>query len=335
MKTLFLISPILLSTLACESRASTPNNQSSDLVIEEMGTESVTTVNQDFDGAEFKISTAPNLTLAMIEADGKFHIWMEGRSGLLRVEPANTFWLEQGGVTLRQGKGQRHLEIDGHIFFTPGVLSKVAMGEKISSAPKNTSGYAISLEMTSKGKYITSLTSKNKRPVRIASTVQKPTRSAIYTVANSSNNMGTATPALTSTVLADIKTKSTIPATGTAVAFGSASTEQVALWNKELKDIFGGVANVEWSGTVNLDGKEGNESIVCTPTKQERTCFVVTKVNEMNRYYHTDFKWNGKDKPQAFKFDTATYVHHKSPLKKGFVNKVLAFDGSGFSSTQL
>ena len=332
MKSLFLSTPLLLSTLACESRASTPNIDNSDTVIEELGTESVT---QDFDHVEIKISTDPNLTLAMIEADGKFHIWMEGRSGLLRVEPANTFWLEQGGVSLRQGKGQRHLEVDGHTFFTPGVLSKTAMGEKINSVPKNTSGYAISLEMTSKGKYITSLTSKNKRPVRIASTVQKPSRSAIYTLTNAGNTLGTATPVLASTLLTEIKTNSAVPATTTVVPFGTAKPEQVSVWNTDLKAIFGGIANVEWSGTLNMDGKEGDESIICTPTKEERTCFVVTTINGTNHYYHTDFKWNGKDKPQAFKVESATYVHHKSPLKKGFVNKVLSFDGAGYSSTQL
>lgn len=335
MKSLLFTSPFILSALACASQASTPSNEPSDLAVEELGTELNATASTEFDVAEFKIATEPNLAMAMIEADGKFHIWMEGRSGLLRVEPANTFWLEQGGVTLRQGKGQRHLEIDGHTFFTPGVLSKVALGEKFNSAPKNTSGYAISLEMTSKGKYITSLTSQSKRPIRIASTIQKPSRSAIYSIANSNNNMGTATPALASTVLTEIKTNSALPATTTAIAFGTAKPEQVSAWNTEMKNIFGGTANVEWSGTINLDGKEGDENIVCTPTKEENTCFVVITIDGMNRYYHTDFKWNGKDKPQAFTVDTGVYVYHKSPLKKGFVNKVLTFDGSGYSSIQL
>lgn len=333
MKALYCSLPLLISAVACESQASTSPNQSSLSTADGLGS-APPTVGLNEEDLSLKISTEPNLTMAMIEADGKFHIWMEGRSGLLRLEPANTFWLEQGGVSIRQGKGQRHMEIDGHIFFTPGSFSKTALGEKLNTAPKNTSGYAISLEMTSKGKYITSLTAKNKRPVRIASTVQKPSRSAIYTIPNVSNTMGTPTPALSSEVLTAIKTKSAPPTEGIQT-FVNASPEQAAAWSTELKSIFGGVANVQWSGMINLDSKEGNEAIVCTPTPQEKTCFVVVSVDGQNRYYHTDFSWDGTNKPSAFKVGTNIYLHHKTALKKGFVNKVLVFDGSGYSSQQL
>ena len=109
---------------------------------------------------------------------------MEGRSGVLRTEPKTSFWLEQGGLSTTAGKGQLHMEIDGHSFYTASAISKTTITTKLEKPPKNTSALAISLEMTSKGKYIISLTQKDARSIRVASSVQKPTRSAILQVQN-------------------------------------------------------------------------------------------------------------------------------------------------------
>ena len=139
---------------------------------------------------EAAITTKANLNMAIVEADGKYHTWMEGRSGVLRTEPKTSFWLEQGGFSTTAGKGQLHMEIDGHSFYTASAISKTTITAKLEKPPKNTSALAISLEMTSKGKYITSLTQKDARSIRVASSVQKPTRSAILQVQNPEKSLG-------------------------------------------------------------------------------------------------------------------------------------------------
>ena len=50
----------------------------------------------DIENIEAVVTTKANLNMAIVEADGKYHTWMEGRSGILRTEPKISFWLEQG-----------------------------------------------------------------------------------------------------------------------------------------------------------------------------------------------------------------------------------------------
>ncbi len=281
------------------------------------------------------ISTAAQLNMAIIEADGKYHTWMEGRSGTLRTEPKASFWLEQGGVSTATGKGQLHMEIDGHAYYTASVVSKTPLASKLDNPPKNTSGLTISLEMTSKGKYITSLTKKDARNIRLASTVQKPSRSAIVQVQNPQKSLGEPTPTLTKANVDQIKKTSKIPATAKTVGVVKAKAEQTAKWTSELKGLFGSTAKATWSTLVNLDGDEFVEALICTPVPKGPTCFVYDEVKGVGRYYDSGFKWDNKTAPVVFSLNEKIYVYHNAPLKKGAVHKVLQFDGSGYSNTQL
>ncbi len=281
------------------------------------------------------ISTSSQLNMAIIEADGKFHTWMEGRSGILRTEPKTSFWLEQGGVSTTKGKGQLHMEIDGHSYYTAAAVSKTPLTSKLDTPPKNTSGLAISLEMTSKGKYITSLTKKDSRNIRLASTVQKPSRSAIVQVQNPEKSLGEPTPSLSKSDLEQIKKTSKIPASGKPVGIVKAKAEQTKKWTTELQGLFGATAKSAWSTLINLDGDEFVEGLICTPTPKGPTCFVYDEINGVGRYYDSGFKWDGKTAPTVFSVNEKIYIYHNAPLKKGAVHKVLQFNGSGYNSTQL
>jgi hypothetical protein len=284
---------------------------------------------------EAVISTKATLNMALIEADSKYHVWMQGRSGILRVEPANTFWYTAGGISLRQGKGQMHMEIDGHVFYTSKNISSESLASKLNNPPKNKSGYSISLEMTSKGKYITSLVPKDKSPVRIAASVQKPSRSAILTVDNPTKLWGEPTPELSGSEQSSLKNTGKPSKTDSIFKSPTLTKDELAASNSELQTIFGGTAKVGWSAKINLDGDEDIEHVVCSPTPKKNTCFVVDKVDKIKRYYETGFKWDGKQHPTIFKVGNNTYIHHSSPLVKGAVHKVLFFDGSGYNSIQL
>ena len=286
------------------------------------------------DRVEAAITTKPNLNMAIVEADGKYHTWMEGRSGVLRTEPKISFWLEQGGLSTTAGKGQLHMEIDGHSFYTASAISLTSITTKLEKPPKNMSSLAISLEMTSKGKYITSLTQKDARNIRVASTVQKPTRSAILQVQNSEKALGEPTPKLSPTVIDQIKTSGKLPESAVVLKATPPSASNLTKWNAELKGIFGNIANIGWSTMVNLDGDEFVEAVLCTPTPKSKTCFVYDEVGSVGRYYDSGFKWDGKTAPILFTMATKPYIHHTYPLKKGAVHKLMQFDGSGYNSIQ-
>ena len=283
---------------------------------------------------EAVITTKANLNMAIVEADGKYHTWMEGRSGILRTEPKTSFWLEQGGLSTTAGKGQLHMEIDGHSFYTAVPISKSTITAKLEKPPKNTSTLAISLEMTSKGKYITSLTKKDARNIRVASSVQKPTRSAILQIQNPEKSLGEPTPPLSQTVIDQIKTTGKLPEGSTTLKMTAPTATQLSKWNTELKGIFGNIANIGWSTMINLDGDEFVETILCTPTPKSKTCFVYDEISSVGRYYDSGFKWDGKTPPTIFQVNEKSYIHHTYPLKKGAVHKLMLFDGSGYNSVQ-
>ena len=284
---------------------------------------------------EAVISTKTTLNMALIEADSKYHVWMQGRSGILRVEPSNTFWYKAGGISLRQGKGQMHMEIDGHVFYTSTIISSESLASKLNNPPKNKSGYSISLEMTSKGKYITSLVQKENSPVRIAASVQKPSRSAILTIDNPTKLWGEPTPELSKSEQSSLKNTGKPSNTDSIIKSPTLTKEELSTSNSKLRTIFGGSAKVGWSAKINLDADEYIEQVVCTPTPKKNTCFIVDEVDKIKRYYETGFKWDGKQHPTIFKVGNNTYIHHSSPLVKGAVHKVLFFDGSGYNGIQL
>ena len=336
---------LLLFTFACSTESAIPTAEASQTTPIAM---SVSTTNGNASPASSSsdtlvqienwqgvIATQAQLNMAIVEADGKYHTWMEGRSGTLRTEPKNSFWLEQGGISTNTGKGQLHMEIDGHSYYTAAPLSKITLATKLEKPPKNISGLTISLEMTSKGKYITSLIKKDARNIRLASSVQKPSRSAILQIQNPQKSLGEPTPALSKESLDFIKKNSKVPDTAKALSVVAPQSEQIKKWNVDLKGLFGNIANVAWSTMINLDADEYVETLLCTPTPKGQTCFVYDEVNSVGRYYDSGFKWDGKTPPVLFSIDKKPYAYHSTPLKKGAVHKVLQFDGSGYNSTQL
>lgn len=329
---------ILSLLIACSSENPIQTAEGSlNTPVASSGTPSLRTQNTlpvQADQVEAVITTKPNLNMAIVEADGKYHTWMEGRSGVLRTEPKTSFWLDQGGLSTTAGKGQLHMEIDGHSFYTASAISKTSITAKLEKPPKNTSTLAISLEMTSKGKYITSLTQKDARNIRVSSTVQKPTRSAILQVQNPEKSLGEPTPALSPTVIDQIKTSGKLPESAIVVKVTAPSTSDLTKWNGELKGIFGNIANIGWSAMVNLDGDEFVEAVLCTPTPKSKTCFVYDEVGSVGRYYDSGFKWDEKIAPTLFTMEGKSYIHHTYPLKKGAVHKLMQFDGSGYNSIQ-
>jgi len=328
--------------IACSSESTIPSADASLHTPKAIpGTSVETPDNLDDENLEAVISTKANLNMAIVEADGKYHTWMEGRSGVLRTEPRTSFWLEQGGISTTAGKGQLHIEVDGHSFYTATAISKTTIATKLEKPPKNTSTLAIALEMTSKGKYITSLTQKDARNIRVASSVQKPTRSAILSIPNPEKSLGEPTPKLSQTLLDQIKTTGALPESSKTIPVKAPKDTDLAKWNSELKGIFGSIANIGWSTMINLDNDEFMEAVLCTPTPKSKTCFIYDEIPSgkegvaaTGRYYDSSFKWDGKTAPTVFSVEGKTYLHHSYPLKKGAVHKVLQFDGSGYNSTQ-
>lgn len=333
---------VLPFLIACSTESTIPSADASQHTPKVIAAKTMETQNTiSIEDVEAVVSTKANLNMAIVEADGKYHTWMEGRSGVLRTEPRTSFWLDQGGLSTAAGKGQLHIEIDGHSFYTAKPVSKTTIAEKLEKPPKNTSSLAIALEMTSKGKYITSLTQKDARSIRVASSVQKPTRSAILSVPNPEKANGEPTPKLSQTLLDQIKTTGKLPETSKPLPVKAPKSTDLAKWNADLKGIFGNIANIGWSTMVNLDGDDFVEAVLCTPTPKTKTCFIYDEIPSgkegvaaTGRYYDSSFKWDGKTAPAVFSVAEKNYVHHSYPLKKGAVHKVLQFDGSGYNSIQ-
>lgn len=346
MKYFLTLGILTLTLMACTNQSSqNSNNTISSSISSPISSSSPTpmknpisgsSVEDDgFDTLQMSISTKSKLSVAIVEADSKYHIWMEGRSGILRTDLAKAFWLEQGGVSIPQGTGQRHLEIDGHDYFTMTTPSKVSLSKKIEDNPKNTTGIKVTLEMTGKGKYITQVVPPTGRSVKVSSSIQKPLRTAILEVENKTDALGTPTPQLNAEQIKSAKANKAIPMGATKVAKVEASKEQQAKWTTDLQNLLGSNVAMGWSSLVNLDGDEAQEGLICVTESQGKRCYVWDTINNEERYYSAGLIWDDAHLPNIFTLDKHTYVSLEQKMQKTSVFKVLRFDGSGYDVDQI
>ena len=92
----------------------TPLAQNTDVCNDE------TRYQTDFQDVEAVVTTKANLNMAIVEADGKYHTWMEGRSGILRTEPKTSFGLSKAAYLQLQEKDRLHMRsTDIHFILEP------------------------------------------------------------------------------------------------------------------------------------------------------------------------------------------------------------------------
>jgi hypothetical protein len=288
----------------------------------------------DIEDVDLPLSTKAQLSVAVVEADQKWHIWMEGRSGIIHANLNDTYWLEQGGVALTQGSGQYNHEIDGHTYLTPKKLSTVSMSEKMKSATENKTGIKIILEMTDKGKYITQVKPPTGRSARLATTNQKPVSSAIFTVANKTDALGKPKPKLSANLAKEAKI-SGLPSAAKKLEQKNPKIELQKKWEADMKELYEKAAVISYSTMINLDNDEADEGFFCAKVKTGMTCFVYDTIQGNDRYYFTGFNWKAKEPIYLFSTDSGIYISHQQKLSKASVTKVLRFDGSGYTTEKL
>lgn len=288
----------------------------------------------DIEKVQLPISTNTQLSIAVVEADQKWHIWMEGRSGILHSKLTETFWLEQGGISLGQGTGQYNHEIDGHTYLTPTKISTLPMSKKMETAAENKTNIKIILEMTNKGKYITQVKPPTGRSARLATSTQKPISSAIFTVENKTDTLGKAKLSLTGNIATETKATG-LPASGKKLEKKNPNIEVQKKWEKDFKGLYGKDLIMTYSTMINLDNDEEDEGFFCTKIPSGLTCFVHDTFKGNDRYYFTGFNWKPKDVVHIFSTENGSYISHQQKLSKGAVTKVLRFDGSGYTTEKL
>ena len=284
--------------------------------------------------AQLPLSTKPQLSIAVIEADEKWHIWMEGRSGIIHSKLTDTFWLEQGGVALKQGSGQYNHEVDGHTYLTTTKASTLAMAEKMKSAAENKTGIKIILEMTDKGKYITQVKPPTGRSARLATSAHKPVSSAIFTVENKIDALGKPKPSLKGSAVQEAKV-SGLPSSAKKIAQKNPNIELQKKWEADLKALYGKGTVMSYGTMINLDNDEAEEGFFCAKVTSGMTCFVYDTIKGQERYYFSGFNWKPKDPVYLFATESGTYISHQQKLSKASVTKVLRFDGSGYTTERL
>lgn len=340
MRTISMFSVLL--TIACSSsEANMPNNQTTKkntIAKKEVLPPPDTTIETN----QLHVSTKASLLMAMVEADKKFHVWMEGRSGILRVNPTEVFWLENGGISKVQGTGQMHMEVDGHTYLTTTKPSSVTLTTKIDTAPKNTTQSKITLEMTNKGRYITEIVPEGAKAIKLSSSTDKPARSAIIQVANNGSQFGTEIPTLSTDQLNSAKANHAIPSDAKKLEHTPASAEQVAKWTKDIQALHGASATITWSTSINLDQDEAKEGVLCAIIPKDDSCFVFDTMNGEERYYYLpNVVWamDANKKPtsslQAFQLADKTYIGYERVLEKSSVFSTIRFDGSGYTADRL
>lgn len=288
----------------------------------------------NIEAVDLPLSTKTQLSVAIVEADQKWHIWMEGRSGIIHASLNDTYWLDQGGISLSQGSGQYNHEVDGHTYLTPKKLSTVSMSEKMKSATENTTDIKIILEMTDKGKYITQVKPALGRSARLATTNQKPVSSAIFTVNNKTDALGVPKPELSANLVKETK-ESGLPSSAKKLEQKNPSIELQKKWEADMKELYEKATVISYSTMINLDNDEADEGFFCAKVKTGMTCFVYDTIQGNDRYYLTGFNWKAKEPIYLFSTDTGTYISHQQKLSKASVTKVLRFDGSGYTTEKL
>jgi hypothetical protein len=321
--------PILFSLFACSSseakQPSEPTNSNS--VIQKQ----VTTVEN-----EFLISTKSSLAIVVVEADKKFNIWMEGRSGVLRANVTNSYWIETGGVAIPQGTGQYNVEVDGHNYLTVQKNTKISLKQKVSENTENKTNLKLILDMTDKGKYITQLQQPQGRTIKLATSDNKPTATAVITISNKTDLYGTSKSMLNSTEKASALTNNGIPSSAKPVAVKKPAKSSLQKWQNAMKALYGGSTSIPFATMVNLDTDETEEAFICVLGAGVSKCFVVDTIKGQERFYISDFNWNAKgNQPTVFSTSNGNYIAHVQKLPKTTVTKVLRFDGSGYSTNRL
>jgi hypothetical protein len=321
--------PILLSLIACSSSEA---KQPSEL------NNSVKTTQKEVVTKEpdLLISTKNSLSVVVVEADKKYNIWMEGRSGVLRANVSDSFWIENGGVAIPQGSGQYNVEVDGHNYLTVKKNSKTPLKQKITATPENKTNLKLVLDMTDKGKYITQIHQPQGRTIKLATSDNKPTATAIITVSNKTDLYGASKSKLNGTEKASALKNNGIPSTAKIIPVKPPSKSTLQKWTNDIKSLYGGTNSFPYATMINLDNDESEEGFICATGSNVSKCFVIDTFKGQERYYISDFNWNTKgNQPTTFSTSHGTYVAHVQKLSKTTVTKVLRFDGSGYSTDRL
>jgi len=323
----FLFLPFLTTVIACADSEAKLNTSDSP-------SESTTTPSTE--EVTLPISTKESLSVIAVEADSKYHIWMEGRSGVLRSGINDTFWLSNGGVSISQGSGQYNIEVDGHNYLVAKKNTATPMKEIIAKNTNNNSDFKLVLDMTDKGKYITQIHKPTGRTIKLATSDKKPTATAVIVVKNVTDLYGTHHNLLSTEEKSSALKNGGVPDSGKAITVKAPSQQTLQHWKSDLKSLYGGSSNIAFSTMINLDNDEKEEGFFCATAPSVSKCFVVDTFNGEERYYLSDFNWTPKgNSPVLFSTEHGNYVVHTQNLAKTKVTKVLRFDGSGYTTDRI
>lgn len=288
------------------------------------------------DQYEFPINTRKKLSVAMVQASSYIHIYLEGQSGVRRVDAANTFWVKNTGIAHQENQALHITEADGHDYYIFSNKKPPLLTTMFKDAKNGNARHKIVVEISNTGKYINYVEKAvGKKRIKLATTNKKPVKQAVLTVLNPTDINGKPSPKLTRSELPQIRKGKAIMPNGAQIIKRSnlSKSEQKSVAAKGRKIM--GSSQVLFSTKLNLDRDAEKELFVCVKktgklTKAEKMtgptrCFVQDTIDGEVRWYSTGITSSAS----ISTFKTANGRYLVSQNESGL--KGLRFDGSGYT----
>ena len=293
---------------------------------------------------ETKEEEASSYIAAAFLVEGRAHLWANGASAALSVNSEKVRWAETGF----------HVEEMGGIRFVgPGSMrfwrsvstdeSAKPLSDYLEQQTPTPDGFSVSTSTVGNpGKELTRvMVTKGEKVVRIGM-FKAPLSKVIWFQGEIGKKINAA-PKLTKKI-GWKKTEPWLvamepPEGGQIVTSSTSSTENLAQWQSDLGQLRGGELEVVHSQTVELDGDDGVENLVCVAGGTgDHTCYMVDQVGDESRYYSVNIDYRkGDQAPLAFRYNGHSYlmwvgrlVRSRKPDAK--VLQAVRFDGRGFAT---
>jgi hypothetical protein len=264
-----------------------------------------------------KASKAPvplkdTITAMVFHTDERDVIWMESRSGTIKVNAELSFWTETGFI-LPEGSGYRHNFSNATTYFTtvaPGA-GATKLSEILTRETEPPAGYAMQVQTSGGGRQRISITSSTGQSTRLGMFKAAPS-TMVWLEAK--------LPTPTADVVAKAQASDfqaregggfmhAIPAAATALTGTPLVGEELAPWKADLEAIRGPGQQIFLAERINLDGDEAEEAFLCVPAGMSNGCFVGDMVGEERRYYPVSIDYaGGAERPLFYQTDKGRYV---------------------------
>ena len=167
---------------------------------------------------ELPILTRKKLSVAMVQANKSIHIYLEGHSGVRRVDAADTYWVKDTGIARVENQAMHITEVDGHDYYVFSTKKPPLLTTLFKDAANENARHKIVVEISNTGQYLNYVEkSVGKKRVKLATTNKKPTKQAVLTVPNQTDIYGKPSPKLTRSELSQARKGKGMPTGATAI----------------------------------------------------------------------------------------------------------------------